>query len=495
MRTPRLLIAALLALAPSLALAQGAPAPIRLPKGSTGPADDLTLAPTDSGALRRSLAAVFRDLPVYPQSFGAVCNGGAGGSNDTAAYQAAANVAVLFGRALHLGGAGLCITTAPVTLSKPIPLRGDGEAVCTLVGLHNGPILQIAANAAAPSQVEVSGCTFRHQSAAPAAYNATRAIKITGGNYVSYARFSNLTTQGFYAAFEVATGTQTTDYGQENLTAWTSWDRITILSGARGAHYGWYYPAGSGTGNTYTNIKTGLSDADSAIFRYEGTGAVVGDILINQCHCAGNTNAVGASLISIGPGTVYRSSISVVNSQMDSGMGAVFDFSPDGVPYFGVRLIGTNIANGIVVNKNNAQMIASTVTGVLANDLRDGIFKQVSAAPNLAVPVFRISVGKAMDGLNFASLYCEVVATGVIPNVGPSVTRATLALFNSNGTVSATVGTPERLPSTGFDVSASASGSVVTVNTVFPSGSGSSGTSFDAQARCTGGAAASLSPL
>lgn len=56
MRTPRLLIAALLALAPSLALAQGASAPIRLPRGSTGPADGLTIGGTAIPAILGSKA-------------------------------------------------------------------------------------------------------------------------------------------------------------------------------------------------------------------------------------------------------------------------------------------------------------------------------------------------------------------------------------------------------------------------------------------------------
>ncbi len=117
-RLPRSLIAALLALAPSLALAQGAPPTIRIPKGSTGPADSLTVGGTALPSVLGSKA------PLASPTFSGTVTAPVF-SGDVSATVATPSVTAPAGSVARLVAASAGLGLSTVYMPPPTPTGSD----------------------------------------------------------------------------------------------------------------------------------------------------------------------------------------------------------------------------------------------------------------------------------------------------------------------------------------------------------------------------------
>ncbi|SFJ78048.1 hypothetical protein SAMN02799642_05489 [Methylobacterium brachiatum] len=426
-----------------------------------------------------SLTTISAHLPVYPQNFGAKCDGS---NDDAAAYRAAARFAMASGRPLHVGGANLCVIGSSIHVAGSMTIEGDGEGKSILVGTFNGPIFVWTATGSEVARSSVSDFTIRGQFPPNAEYTRSRGFVIQGDNtsFFQYNRFTRLTFESLYAAFDVQKASFTTSFGQESTVAWLNFNDITIRSGSRHAIYGWLWNYGSGTGTTYSNIKTAFTTPDAAAFYYKA--GVVGDIVINGGHFGGN----GSTLIKVDGATNYRNNILVAGSQLDAGMSVPFKFQPNSPTYQRISFTGNNLGGGVVLSM--PPVADSLIDDQLADQRRAGKnFSTGDAGRRHNVPLFSV----ILDSLSpFTGTECTVVVAGLVGGIGGGAARATY-LIGRNGTDPvvtligspvATNGAPQFFSITPIVVAGTGQVNIVTSFT--PTAANSN---LDAQIRCMGG--------
>ena len=426
-----------------------------------------------------SLNAISANLPVYPQNFGAMCDGS---TDDAAAYRAAARFAMVSGRPLHVGGANLCIIGSSVPVAGSMAIEGDGEGKSILVGTFNGPVFVWTATGSEVARSSISDFTIRGQFPSHVDYTGSRGFVIQGDSesFFQYNRFTRLTFESLYAAFEIQKAPLKTIFGQESTAAWLNFNDITIRSGSRNAIYGWLWNNGSGTGTTYSNIKTAFTTPDAAAFYYKA--GVVGDIVINGGHFGGK----GSTLIKIDRATNYRNNILVAGSQLDAGMSVPFSFQPNLPTYQRISFTGNNLGGGIVLSI--PPVADSLIDDQLADQRRAGKnFATREAGRQQHVPLFSVT----LDNLNpFTGTECTVMVAGLVGGVGGGAVRATYVIGRNGGdpivtpvgSPVATIGAPQF-----FSIAPTVvlgTGQVNLVTNFTPTAAGSN---LDAQIRCMGG--------
>ncbi|WP_124263034.1 hypothetical protein [Methylobacterium sp. XJLW] len=454
----------------------------------TSRADDLLTASGALGAVTRTLASRLDDLPVYPQDYWTgdptqFCDGA---TDVSAAYRAAATVAMTAKRPLHIGGKGLCVLGSTIPIKGPVSLIGDGQARSILVATFNGPIFTWDTNgpggttdATEVSNALVQNFSLRGQFASGADNSASRGFTFTGNNanFFQYNHFRNLTFEGLYAAFDNGKASFATSFGQESTQAWLSFDDITIRGGSGPAMYGWIWNNGSGTGTTYNNIKTAFYSAGAVAFYYPA--GVVGDIVINGGHFGG-TNS---ELIKVGTSTNYRNNILVSGSQLDAGMNVPFDFAPNSPTFQRISFTGNNLGGGVTLN--TPPVADSLIDDQLVDQRRAGKNYATNATGQQIVPLFAVT----LDSLNpYTGTDCTVNVSGLVGGVGGGIVRQGLLIArNGGGAVVLPVGTAySTQAASGFaTVNYTTSGAVTTISTTIAPAA--SNTMLDAQIRCTGG--------
>lgn len=452
----------------------------------------LTLASSETenlvseAAKPMSLSAISANLPVYPQNFGAKCDGS---TDDAAAYRAAARFAMDSGRPLHIGGANLCVIGSSILVAGSMAMEGDGEGKSIIVGTFNGPVFVWTASGSEVARSTISDFTIRGQFQPNVDYTGSRGFVIQGdsASFFQYNRFMRLTFESLYAAFEIKKAPFKTNFGQESTVAWLSFNDITIRSGSRNAVYGWIWNNGSGTGTTYSNIKTAFTTPDAVAFYYKA--GVVGDIVISGGHFGGK----GSTLIKVDRATNYRSNILVAGSQLDAGMNMPFSFQSNLPTYQRISFTGNNLGGGIVLS--TPPVADSLIDDQLADQRRAGKnFATRVAGRQQNVPLFSVT----LDGLSpFTGTECTVMVAGLVGGIGGGAVRATYVIGRNGadpiviavGSPVATIGAPQF-----FSIAPTivvGTGQVNLVTNFTPTAGGSN---LDAQIRCMGGTYA-VSPL
>jgi len=462
---------------------------LRSPAMDAPPVNDVILNGLGPNTIKRALSGVLADFPIYAQWYGAKCDGS---SDDRAAYQKAFDVAKISGRPVHIGGKDLCVIGGSLKVSGRQTMQGDGQSKSILVGAFNGPIFIWDTNGpgGVADQAEVgnsliTGFTLRGQFAPSADYSASRGFVFGGGNknFFQYNHFSGLTFESLYAAFDIQKDTRQTEFGAESNAAWLTFNDITIRSGSRDAIYGWLWNFGSGTGTTYSNIKTAFTTPDAAVFYYKA--GVVGDIVINGGHFGGN----GSRLIKVDAVTSYRNNILVSGSQLDAGMNVPFDFAPNAPAFARISFTGNNIGGG--VEMKYPPVSSSLIDDQLADQRRAGkvlVPGQIAATGQQTKSLFTVT----LDGLNpYTGTSCTVVVSGLVAGLAGGVTETTFLIGRNGGgapnavvvgSPASTVALPQFFSITATPIAGTGD---VTISTNFvPSAAGSQ---LDAQIRCMGG--------
>jgi hypothetical protein len=455
-------------------------------EGSTGPGGGFTVKVPDGSAVARALTARFRDLPVYPQDYWPAAQAAQfcdGATDVSSAYRAAASVAMSTGRTLHIGGGtGVCVIGSKIPISGRISMQGDGPNASVLVGTFNGPIFEWAATNAEVASSLVSGFTLRGQFAADADYSQSAGFYVLGGStsaFFQYNRFRTLVFESLFAAFDFATDSFTTSFGQENTSAWLTFDDITIRGGSRVAVKGFRFRNGSGTGTTFSNIKTIIGDPTGAVFSYDL--GVVGDIVINGGHFGGTP---GAKLIEVGQTTGYRSNILISGSQLDAGMNVPFNLPTNGPVFSRVSFTGNNLGGSVVLNYPPAAN--SLIDDQLADYRRAGKEATVPGTGATTVPLFAVT----LDSLTpYTGAACTITVSGLVGGIGGGVVQSTFMIGRNGsdpnvvaGTSTASVALAQFFAVTAVPVAGTGR---VTINaTLSPSAAPSN---LNGQIRCSGG--------
>jgi hypothetical protein len=433
----------------------------QLPSGSQITAAQLRGVMNDMAQFSSDLAT---KRPINPKDFGAACNGS---TDDHTALQAAVDAAIAQSRPLYIPGQ-YCMNSASLTLNASIDIAGDGPQNSVIAMTANVPAF-VWTIGSTIEQFDWHGFSIFGPAASTGPAILTQGG--TGSNFWQRGRFKDIRLLGFLYGIEVNNTTSSN---------WNVYDGVNCVDGGVQVQYCIYSPVGSGTGNVYTHLLPSMGRSNAAVLRYEGSGKNVGDIIVTEGHfcCAG-------SVLSIGPGTIYRSRISIVSSQYDAGVVKAFDFDSTGVVYTDIRLMGNNSGGSTVTGiPTNTQ--SSIIDNMDVNVRRAGTLNGTSGVGTFSTPIFTVTFSPSIGSptFGFTSTHCRVVVTGLVGNVGAgAVTNEFLVLYN-NPTPSVVAGTQLKSPASAWSISTTVSGSVVTFNADITETGGSS---FDAQIACTGG--------
>lgn len=343
------------------------------------------------------------------RSFGAV---GDGTTDDTAAVQAAFDYMTANTTTIIFPSGRYKVDTDSLTINGIWSVRGEGSE-SELYTTGTGTLLTFAINT-----TSVNGCTFTNMKfTGPSTTTATSiAIKFTGDStaFAQRSTFANIVSNGFYAFMKDVKSARTTGFGLEAMLNWMIWDQIQIYGVYK---YGWWLTQGSGTGNGWTNIRCQTSISPSSVFFFDGSGCVVGDVLINAIHVS-CSDASGSNAVEIGASTVYRAQWALTNSQFDANCNIPVKMSGTGsTDYVNWNLTGNNYGGSTVLGTNLQPLSGSIITDRDASDWLAGKYITTSSTGAISTDVFYVDFG------SFGSVRLEVDAEGLIGGVQACASR------------------------------------------------------------------------
>jgi hypothetical protein len=188
------------------------------------------------------------------------------------------------------------------------------------------------------------------------------------------------------------------------MVNWNRWD-VTLQNQTS---YGFWLTQGSGTGSLYTVIAVLLS-AGSAVFFFDGSGCVVGDVIINgQFGC----QAAGGIGIKIGASTVYRAQWDIAGCQFDANCNIPISMSGTGATtydnwHFGPNNMGGNTTLGLYLQPMSNSVIMDRDT----DERRAGKTVTTNDIGSLSTAVFKLTF--AQYGSCNVRVYCNGTLGGV----------------------------------------------------------------------------------
>ena len=437
---------------------------------------------------------------VNARWFGAV---GDDVADDTAAEIEAARWANRYGAALY-NPAGTYLLSGSIALGRS-GLLGDGEAQTRFhTRTFNGSLFVITVNTTSLSYNTYKDFTCRNE-IGPSDYTKSACFEVAGDgtSYFQYNRFSDITSEGFFAFTKVTKGNADGPFGHEARYSVNLHTHISILGWSNHARYGWWFLTGSGTANVFSHISgvpganvdgKGNNDPQAALWRYEGRdpeghAVVVGDITID-----GNQFQGPNRIVSIGAGSLYNDNIGIGTSQFDGAGNPVGYDLPSGTVPQGLSLSGDNIGGGIDIYGGVGQPIQdSVISDRQASSWSAGVTSAFGPGGPGAAPIFKVEV--AAD----SATSCTILSAGSLGGQAGTGLRNDYILQRGASTINVIpIGTHFGNPdgtfgkadggtatSSAIALRASAGGSAVTFSLVFPPTAGPS--TIDNQIECKGG--------
>lgn len=241
--------------------------------------------------------------------------------------------------------------TSKQTITGLVPYLGAGKSR-TIVRCVDfvGELIEISVNSNADF-FEMSGIRFVYTYTG--SQTSSYAVNITGNNttWMRWSSFNELAFDGVERGIVVTKTPRTTSFGLESNVSWNTFENIYFrLSDTSNTaiKYGFDFQQGSGTGNTFSNIQGMVSNTGGAMFRYTGSGNVVGDLVFNNVHAGRSPSggAAGGSLIEVGDDTAYRQNVCFSSCQVDAELLYPFNLSSVGTDdYIDWKWIGNNGGN------------------------------------------------------------------------------------------------------------------------------------------------------
>ena len=247
-----------------------------------------------------------------------------------------------------------------------------------------------------------------------------------------------------------------------------------------------WFTNGSGTGQHLHRHEDGdLGRRDPAsrrqiplALRYDGSGAVVGDVVMTGGHFGAVYAPIGVSA-----GTLYRSNIMVAVSQLDAGVTNLADLPTDLPAFTRMLLSDDNVGGGVSVSL--PPMADSVVTDQLASSWRSGNTKATpgnnNASTAVSINLFDITLG------TYTGTDCTLLISGIVGGVSGGLSKSEWVLVTQGNTVNATQVAQTNYPSGvsgNFTATALTSRAKTTLQTNFTQ---SGASPLDAQLECKAG--------
>lgn len=404
----------------------------------------------------------FSDPKVNLRALGAV---GDGTTDDTTAISNAFAVGSAQGKAVYGPGGGAYVVKSTITITSALTLIGDGREATKFYSLDlNAPMFRFDLTGGS-----IRDCEFRDFSAylvfsgTPGTYSSSSAIAWVGstaGNLFQWSRFKKLEFRGFYQAFLNNAATRTTGFGQEGPINWCDFDDIEIQSFQTYPIYGFLSNSGSGTGNKYRNWNgfIGTNAASSYVFVFNGSGCVVGDIIVTGGQW-GSYYSGGGRLMLIGDSTVYRQRIMISDIQCDAGMDAfVVGSSTGSVVYNNIKVQNCNIGGNVVPVSLPTNTRECVVYDKGVSEWRAGVTKTIAGTGAQTTACFTVTLQTN------SAVRVEISGYGLIQGVGGAGVTKEINIRSDGSTCYIAAGTSRKTDITNLDVTTSVSGLTTTFN-------------------------------
>jgi hypothetical protein len=240
-------------------------------------------------------------------------------------------------------------------------------------------------------------------------------------NFIQESTFDNLIIRGPRYAFKSTKPSHTTIYGEEGTVARMLYHNIQLADWTRQTEVGWAFPAGSGTANSWYAIRTGMARPDGWVWKFEGTGCVVGDIDIYGANLVGPANG-----FRIGDNTVYRRNFKIAG-QFDAGMTNPIDLSAVGaVQYSDYDLSDVRWGGG--TNLNNLPLSHSArYIGNEVSHLQDGKRIVTNATGAQTIAVYRVHLDL------YTGCSVKFIVSGEVGGVGGGVAELSAIVSRQAG--------------------------------------------------------------
>jgi hypothetical protein len=361
-------------------------------------ADAITFIQAGTGAVSRTVQAKERDH-FSVKDFGAVGNGSA---DDTDAVQKCVTAAVAAFKAVYFPSGTYLITTT-ITATGWWCYYGDGNTSIVKTA-DDIALFTFNINTTAVYAWEIRD--LRLEGPFNSSNVASCAIRFIGDAtaYIAYG-YCNVSCVNFNAFVKDEKLPRTTGFGLEAMVNWNRWD-VTLQNQTT---YGFWLTQGSGTGSVYSVIAVLLS-AGSAAFFFDGSGCVVGDVIIDgQFGC----QAAGGIGIKIGASTVYRAQWDISGCQFDANCNIPISMSATGAItydnwHFGPNNMGGNTTLGLYLQPMSNSIIIDRDT----DERRAGKTVTTNTIGALSTAVFKLTFAQ------FGSCNVRVYCNGTLGGVG-----------------------------------------------------------------------------
>jgi hypothetical protein len=445
-------------------------------------------APANNAYLQSADGAYWELAEVYPSilQFGVVEGGSAAnGAANTAKFQSAINAALAHQRALSIP-TGVFIIDGTVTIAGALTLRGAGERVSFVrTNRLNSAAIRFQIDVTDAERFYVGDFSLEGYFEGGDTHTASIGIEIAGDTtaFFQHGTFGQMGIYGFHAAHYISKGAaETSPDFFENRFNWTRFDNITIGHFSKRCSYGWWFAAGSGTGNAWHNPQ---GSVDVAWIRAEGADCAVGDIVMTGGHLGGDGSTV---VYLIGDDTKYRDNIISVGTQFDAGISGFIQLGSGAIFARNFRSVGNNVGGAVSIY----DALGRPIHGSQIHDrdvgewLAGQVFEDITTGAHTTT-MFTV------DLATYTGVCIDLVVSGLVQGVDSGVRSARYHVVRGSGNASvAVIGTPGvtvesggAAPANFFALSTTVSGSTVAFKATFTaSGSGSL---LDAQIRAVGG--------
>lgn len=294
------------------------------------------------------------------------------------------------------------------------------------------------------------------------------AIELTGLStaFLQYCDFKPKLIRGSESGILNTHSPRTTTFGLENNVSWCNFSAKS-QGGTFATKYVFNFTQGSGTGNNFVDSKLRVIGDGGVGLRFVGSGCVVGDLLISNCHSSSPTED-SASFIEVGDDTKYRRNVTMVNNQVDANVINPFKLSQVGTDaYREWRWIG-NLGGGTDLSTATGVMEGSVIIDRNVSDVR--VARKVSglSSGTQLVHVCDVAVPQ------YESCKLEVNISSFIQGVGVNIHTSIWHVRNQTGSASPILKSREDTPSSVIVLSTTISSDVISLFVeVSPTASGS----------------------
>jgi hypothetical protein len=240
---------------------------------------------------------------------------------------------------------------------------------------------------------------------------ASTAIRFTGDDValIQYSSFKDLYVANFYSAVKDEKLARSTIFGLSGALNWNAWSGCHFVGQQQ---YNFWLTQGTGTGNTFDDLRVKTVNADSSHFFVDGAGCVVGDVILGTIHAACTDTVTGSNFLEIGASTEYRAQWDLSKVQFDANCNYPVKMSSTGSAEYVNWNIGSNNYGGLSDLGQKLQPLSQSV--VVDRDTfewRAGVHYDTDSTGLQALDCFEIEFS------SFGSTIIKVSASAVIGGV------------------------------------------------------------------------------